>query len=197
MNILVIGNGGREHALGFRLKQSERCGKLFFAPGNGGTGALGQNVPMSVDTVDTKTADEVDYFCNHNKIELVVIGPEDPLAQGLADRLAKPGRTIFGPTAAAARLEGDKAYCKQILRSAAIPTAEGRISYGYQWWIPQGAPEGEYMARGIYGQYIYVDSARDVVIATNAADRKFREAGVAEQNIEIFRQIAASLDEES
>lgn len=81
--------------------------------------------------------------------------------------------------------------------SPTAPTAEGRIGYGYQWWIPQGAPEGEYMARGIYGQYIYVDSARDVVIATNAADRKFREAGVAEQNIEIFRQIAASLDEES
>lgn len=81
--------------------------------------------------------------------------------------------------------------------SPTAPTAEGHIGYGYQWWIPQGAPEGEYMARGIYGQYIYVDSARDVVIATNAADRKFREAGVAEQNIEIFREIAASLDEES
>ena len=81
--------------------------------------------------------------------------------------------------------------------SPTAPTAEGHIGYGYQWWIPQGASEGEYMARGIYGQYIYVDSARDVVIATNAADRKFREAGVAEHNIEIFRQIAASLDEDS
>ncbi|UWR32699.1 beta-lactamase family protein [Sulfitobacter sp. W027] len=77
--------------------------------------------------------------------------------------------------------------------SPTAPTAEGQIGYGYQWWVPVGAAEGEYMARGIYGQYIYVDTARDVVIATNAADRKFREAGVSEQNIEIFREIAASV----
>ncbi|MAP13925.1 MAG: 6-aminohexanoate hydrolase [Oceanibulbus sp.] len=77
--------------------------------------------------------------------------------------------------------------------SPTAPTAAGQIGYGYQWWIPVGAAEGEYMARGIYGQYIYVDTARDVVIATNAADRKFREAGVSDQNIKIFRQIAASV----
>lgn len=77
--------------------------------------------------------------------------------------------------------------------SPTAPTAEGQIGYGYQWWVPVGAAEGEYMARGIYGQYIYVDTARDVVIATNAADRKFREAGVSVQNIEIFREIAASV----
>ncbi len=81
----------------------------------------------------------------------------------------------------------------QASTSPTAPTAEGQIGYGYQWWIPVGAAEGEYMARGIYGQYIYVDTARDVVIATNAADRKFREAGVAEQNIEIFRAIATSV----
>jgi CubicO group peptidase (beta-lactamase class C family) len=70
------------------------------------------------------------------------------------------------------------------------PTASGEIGYGYQWWIPVGAAAGEYMARGIYGQYIYIDTARNVVIATNAADRKFREDGVSQQNIDIFRQIA-------
>ena len=77
--------------------------------------------------------------------------------------------------------------------SPTAPTAAGQIGYGYQWWIPVGAAEGEYMARGIYGQYIYVDTARDVVIATNAADRKFREAGVSELNIKIFREIATSV----
>tara|TARA_Y100000815_G_scaffold272522_1_gene301616 strand:- start:1895 stop:3067 length:1173 start_codon:yes stop_codon:yes gene_type:complete len=73
------------------------------------------------------------------------------------------------------------------------PTAEGQIGYGYQWWIPQDATEGEFMARGVYGQYIYINRADGVVIATNAADRKFREAGVSDQNIAIFRQISAAL----
>ena len=73
------------------------------------------------------------------------------------------------------------------------PTAPGNIGYGYQWWIPQGAAEGEYMARGVYGQYIYVDTARNVVIAVNSADRGFREPGVSESNIAIFREIAESL----
>jgi CubicO group peptidase (beta-lactamase class C family) len=70
------------------------------------------------------------------------------------------------------------------------PTAAGKIGYGYQWWIPQGAVEGEFLARGIYGQYVYINRARGVVIATNAADKKFREDGVSEQNVAIFRSIA-------
>ncbi len=73
------------------------------------------------------------------------------------------------------------------------PTAEGQIGYGYQWWIPIGAPKGEYMARGVYGQYIYINTGLGVVIASNAADRKFREEGVTEQSIEMFRKIAAAL----
>jgi CubicO group peptidase (beta-lactamase class C family) len=73
------------------------------------------------------------------------------------------------------------------------PTQAGAIGYGFQWWIPQGAVEGEFMARGIYGQYVYVNRAQGVVIATNAADRKFREEGVADQNVTIFRDIANGL----
>lgn len=71
------------------------------------------------------------------------------------------------------------------------PTAGGVIGYGFQWWIPNGSVDGEYMARGIYGQYIYINRAAGVVIATNAADRNFRDPGVADRNVEIFRQIAA------
>lgn len=126
MNIMIIGSGGREHALGWRLKQSKDCGKLYFAPGNGGTAELGENVPMNVDKVDTKTVDAIDYFCRQNKIEFIIIGPEDPLSEGLADRLARPGRHIFGPVQAAARLEADKAFAKQLMRGCAIPTAEAR-----------------------------------------------------------------------
>ena len=126
LNILVIGSGGREHALGWKLKQSKRCGKLFFAPGNAGTEELGTNVDLKYEPVNTKHADAIDYFCRQNQVELIVIGPEDPLCGGLADRLAKPGRHIFGPVKAAARLEGDKAYSKQIMRAASVPTAEAR-----------------------------------------------------------------------
>ena len=126
-NVLMIGSGGREHALGWKLKQSDNCGELFFAPGNGGTATLGQNLDIDADKVDTKTVDEIDYFCRHNQVGLIVIGPEDPLAQGLANRLRKLGRTVFGPDEAAARLEGDKAFSKQLMRSASIPTAEARI----------------------------------------------------------------------
>jgi len=131
MNIMIIGSGGREHALGWRLKQSKDCGKLYFAPGNGGTAELGENTPFNPEKVDTKTVDAIDYFCRQNKIELIIIGPEDPLAQGLADRLARPGRYIFGPVQDAARLEGDKAYAKQLMRGAAIPTAEARTFTDY------------------------------------------------------------------
>lgn len=124
MNILVIGSGGREHALGFKLKKSKGCGKLFFAPGNAGTAALGSNVKLRTMPVDMKTVDEIDYFCRSNKIELVVIGPEDPLAHGLADRLIQRKLRVFGPVQAAARLEADKVYAKQLMRAASVPTAE-------------------------------------------------------------------------
>ena len=73
------------------------------------------------------------------------------------------------------------------------PTADGEIGYGYQWWIPKGAVAGEFMARGIYGQYTYINRARGIVIATNAADRNFRDEGVADENVAIFRAIAGSI----
>ena len=131
MNVLVIGGGGREHALGWKLKQSRQCGRLFFAPGNGGTSRIGENVDLASEPVTTKHVDAIDWFCRQNNIELVVIGPEDPLAGGLADRLAKKGRFVFGPIAAAARLEADKAFSKQLMRAAAIPTAESRTFSDY------------------------------------------------------------------
>ncbi len=135
MNILVIGSGGREHALGWKLKQSPKCDKLFFAPGNGGTASLGENVSLATEPVNTKTVDAIAYFCREHKIGLVVVGPEDPLADGLVDQLTaacqalsqgKPIPVIFGPVQAAAQLEADKAFAKKLMRAAAIPTAEAR-----------------------------------------------------------------------
>ena len=127
MNILIIGGGGREHALGWKLKQSKRCERLFFAPGNGGTAAIGTNLDLPVEPVNTKNADAINYFCRQSKIDLIVIGPEDPLAGGLADQLERAGRMVFGPLAAAARLEADKAFSKQLMRAANVSTAEARI----------------------------------------------------------------------
>ena len=126
MNILIIGSGGREHVLGWKLKQSKQCGKLFFAPGNAGTASIGRNLELDVDHVDQKLVDEMAYTARHEKIELIVIGPEDPLSQGLADKLIGEGFKVFGPTADAAQLEADKAWAKQVMRHAAIPTAEAR-----------------------------------------------------------------------
>ncbi len=126
MNVLIIGSGGREHALGWKLKQSKQCGKVLFAPGNAGTRSIGRSVDLAVEPVTQKVVDDVLHLCRHEKIELVVIGPEDPLCQGLADKLMKEGVKVFGPVAAGARLEGDKAWSKQLMRAASIPTAEAR-----------------------------------------------------------------------
>ncbi|XAM00933.1 phosphoribosylamine--glycine ligase [Phycisphaeraceae bacterium D3-23] len=131
-NVLIIGSGGREHALGWKLKQSPKTKKLFFAPGNGGTAKLGTNVPLHCDTVNTKLVDELNYFCRDNDITMIVIGPEDPLAQGLADRLAKPGRHVFGPTKDGAKLEADKAFAKDLMRACRIPTADAKVFKNYE-----------------------------------------------------------------
>lgn len=127
MNVLVIGSGGREHALGWKLRQSPRCGAVFFAPGNAGTSKVGKNVDLRFDKYEQKDADAIIYFCRQNKVELVVIGPEDPLSAGLADRLSKTGLKVFGPNKAAAQLEADKGFSKELMRSASVPTAEARI----------------------------------------------------------------------
>jgi phosphoribosylamine--glycine ligase len=136
VNVLIIGGGGREHALGWKLRQSRRCGQLIFAPGNAGTAGLGQNVDLPTEPIDAKTVDAIEYFCRQNHVGLVIIGPEDPLAHGLVDRLqqstyAKQGGLIFGPTQQAAQLESDKAYAKQLMRGCAIPTAESRTFHDY------------------------------------------------------------------
>ena len=126
MNVMIIGSGGREHAIGWKLKQSKRCGKLVFMPGNAGTASLGTNLNLSIDPVTQKVVDSIAHHCRANRIELVVIGPEDPLSQGLADKLKKLGFNVFGPDGAGAQIEADKAWSKSLMRSASIPTAESR-----------------------------------------------------------------------
>ena len=127
MNVLLVGSGGREHAIAWKLKQSKRCGKLYFAPGNGGTGSLGTNLPdLPFDPVNTKNADAIDYFCRQHDVSLVVVGPEAPLCDGLVDKLEAAGIKAFGPSADAARIEGSKGFMKDLCAKHGVATAKYR-----------------------------------------------------------------------
>jgi phosphoribosylamine--glycine ligase len=115
--VLVIGSGGREHAIVRQLSLSEQHPVIFAAPGNPGTANLAQNVDL-----DPMTPDDIVGFCRRQAVDLVIIGPEDPLIAGLADHLHKEGIPVFGPGAQGARLEGDKEFAKDVLASAGVPT---------------------------------------------------------------------------
>ena len=122
MNVLLVGSGGREHAIAWKLRQSKGMGKLYIAPGNAGTAQCGVNVPIQDDDIHGLVG-----FGRENDIGLVVVGPEDPLSLGLVDTLEQAGIKAFGPSAGAAQLEADKAFSKQMMRSCSVPTAEARI----------------------------------------------------------------------
>jgi phosphoribosylamine--glycine ligase len=118
MKLLVIGSGGREHALAWKLSQSPRVQKVYVAPGNGGTAGEpdAQNVPLF------EIAELVD-FARREGIQLTVVGPEAPLAAGVVDAFREAGLKIFGPTRAAAQLEGSKDFAKRFMARHGIPTA--------------------------------------------------------------------------
>ncbi|MFI4874599.1 MAG: phosphoribosylamine--glycine ligase [Blastopirellula sp. JB062] len=122
MNVLVIGNGGREHALAWKLGQSSRVDRVFVAPGNAGTALDAENV----DIAPTDFAGLI-KFAQQNQVGLTVVGPEAPLVAGIVDAFQDAGLKVFGPNKAAAQMEGSKAFCKNILRQADVPTAEYRL----------------------------------------------------------------------
>jgi phosphoribosylamine--glycine ligase len=122
MDVLLVGSGGREHAIAWKLKQSREIGQLYIAPGNAGTAQCGRNVAISDHDVPALVG-----FAQEQKVGLVVVGPEDPLAVGIVDALEAVGIKAFGPTGSAAQLEADKAFAKQMMRSCAVSTAEARV----------------------------------------------------------------------
>ena len=134
MNILLVGSGGREHALSWQLAQSPGCAKLYAAPGNPGIEAHAECVAIAVDDLD-----ELIAFVKAHAIDFVVVGPEAPLVAGLADRLREIGIPAFGPSAAAARLEGSKGFTKDLCARASIPTAATSNNSSFIWipsiWI--------------------------------------------------------------
>ena len=123
MKLLLIGAGGREHALAWKMAQSPQCDKLYIAPGNAGTKNCGENVPISVNDFEKLKA-----FCVDNQIDMVVVGPEDPLVNGIYDNFKADARTkdipVIGPSKAGAMLEGSKDFAKAFMQRHSIPTAK-------------------------------------------------------------------------
>ena len=161
INVLLLGSGGREHALARAIAASPRLDRLFIAPGNPGTASLGVNV-----AVDPNDAAAVVAFARQDRIDLVVVGPEAPLVSGVADALMAAGIAVFGPTQAAARLEGSKGFTKQLARDFAIPTAR----YG---WFDEAEAAKRHLATVSYPIVIKADglaAGKGVVIAEARAE---------------------------
>jgi len=124
LNVLLVGGGGREHALAWRLHRSESVGQIHTThPSNPGLAGLGRAVDCPVRTAESY---RITQYCDRHGVNLVVIGPEGPLAEGMADALRTPDRAVFGPGKDGARLEADKAWAKSVMRAASIPTSESR-----------------------------------------------------------------------
>src|SRR3989338_912435 len=122
INVLIIGSGGREHALAWKLAQSPRIGKLYVAPGNGGTRQVAENIPIEATDID-----ELVQFAGKNNVGLTVVGPDGPLAFGVGPAFQAGVFRLFGPPRAAAEIESSNAFAKTLMNEAGIPTAIFKI----------------------------------------------------------------------
>lgn len=180
MKILVIGGGGREHAICWKLAQSKDVHKVYCAPGNAGTAAVAENVDIAV----TDIAGLV-QFAQHQQIDLTVVGPEKPLILGVVDAFEAAGLRIFGPTAENAQLEGSKVFSKQLMKQAGVPTASFEVF--------ETAPDAlAYLAAATYPIVIKADgdaAGKGVVVAAS-----LEEAQDAITRIMVTREFGASGD---
>ena len=187
MRILVVGGGGREHALCWSLAASPLCDKLYCAPGNAGIAEQAECVPIAADHIDRLVE-----FAREQRIDFVVVGPEGPLVLGLVDRLGEAGIAAFGPSAAAAELEGSKGFMKDLCRRYDIPTAAyarfGEAEAAKAYVASQGLPivvkaDGLAAGKGV----VIAETLAEAVEAIDSmmGDRVFGEAG-AEVVIEEF-----------
>ncbi|MHB8810363.1 MAG: phosphoribosylamine--glycine ligase [Desulfobulbaceae bacterium] len=161
MNVLVIGGGGREHALVWKLRQSPRVDKIFCAPGNAGISKLATCVPLKANDIKGLTG-----FALAQKIDLTIVGPEEPLTLGIVDAFTRKGLRIFGPTAAAAELEGSKVFTKDFLKKYDIPSAGYRV-------FAKAAPAKKYLQTAAMPCVIKADglaAGKGVVICRNRAE---------------------------
>ena len=180
MKALVIGSGGREHALAWKLGQSPKVSKVYVAPGNAGTALDAENVPIA-----EKDFPALIDFCKKNDVELVVVGPEAPLSAGAVDAFAKAGIRAFGPSQKAARIEGSKVFCKEVLNKAFVPTAAAQAFDSAQdayRYVDEG-DEGGFVVKAVglaAGKGVVVASSKaeaKAAIKQIAEDRAFGDAG--------------------
>ena len=141
MKILVVGSGGREHAIVKKISESKRVSKIYCAPGNGGISDIAECVPIKVTEFD-KLID----FSLSNNIDLVVIGPDDPLVMGISDEFIKAGIKVFGPTKDGAQIEGSKVFSKELMKKYNIPTAKYEVFESYQEALSYITKENTYPA---------------------------------------------------
>lgn len=179
MRLLIVGGGGREHAIALALAADDPTHRLYVAPGNPGTAPFATNLDIAADDID-RLADAADAY----GIDLVVVGPEVPLALGLADRLRAEGRAVFGPVAAAARIEASKAFAKEVMTAAGVPTASSRTFRdlaGALAWIDAHAEPLVVKASGLAaGKGAVVCATRDearAAVHEMLGERRFGDAG--------------------
>ncbi|MDH4028782.1 MAG: phosphoribosylamine--glycine ligase, partial [Nitrospirota bacterium] len=179
MKVLVIGGGGREHALAWKLMQSPRVDKVYCAPGNAGISKIAECIDIKPDNIDALLD-----FVKYNWIDLTVVGPEVPLTAGIVDAFVKEGRRIFGPDKAGAQLEGSKIFAKDFMRKYGIPTAEYRTFSSYlqaeEYIRLKGAPcvikaDGLAAGKGV----IVAETVEEAIDALKLImkDRAFGDAG--------------------
>ena len=179
MKILIIGSGGREHALAWKLRQSPHADRIFCAPGNAGTAEISENVAIPASDLEALVR-----FAKENRVDLTVVGPDDPLAAGIVDLFAAEKLRAFGPTKSAARIEASKIFAKELMRAQKIPTADARTfsnSAEALFYCEQAKFPVVIKADGLaLGKGVIV--AADAATATSAIDEmmnrgRFGEAG--------------------
>ncbi|NNE43337.1 MAG: ATP-grasp domain-containing protein [Gemmatimonadetes bacterium] len=179
MNVLILGSGGREHALAWAVAKSPSCSRLLVAPGNPGTARIAENVAL-----DPASPDAVSALARQEEVDLVIVGPEAPLVAGVADRLRADGVDVFGPGADGARLEGSKVHSKELMRAEGVPTARSATVGS----VAEAVKALEYVgercvvkADGLAaGKGVLMCPDRDAAVAAVRAcieDRQFGDAG--------------------
>jgi phosphoribosylamine---glycine ligase len=195
MRVLIIGGGGREHALAWKIGQSPKVGQVFCAPGNAGTAEVAKNVDIPADDID-----HLLEFAKDNNIGLTVVGPEQPLVLGIVDRFRERGLKVFGPTALAAELEGSKVFSKDLMKKYGIPTANYHASASVQEALDTARKnkgpcviKADGLAAG-KGVIICKTSAEAVTAITSImVDKDFGEAGAHIVNEEFMEGQEVSL----
>jgi len=179
MKVLLVGSGGREHALAWKLSKSRLLKKLYIAPGNPGTAQVGENIDIGDSAIEGLVK-----FSKAQQVDLVVVGPEDPLAMGLVDAANKAGIKAFGPEKGAAALEADKGFAKKVMHANAVPTAEGRTFEDFEdakAYIASRDSALVVKAAGLAkGKGVYVcDDPADAILAADKImnERIFGDAG--------------------